>query len=177
MKSILTGLLIVGLALAADAQISIGEKARGMERIYFGGGFGLNGGRDYYGNRYFYFQVSPIVGYMMTPSLSAGTGLTYARISYPDLGLHTSQYGGSPFVRYNINQFFGMLEYNFISVDPVPDDDSNKRETYDRLFAGIGMSQPIGKRASINVVALYDLIYEPTGVFNSPWEFRVFFGF
>lgn len=175
-KALLPVFLLVAMACFGQVDIS-GGKPNWSDRIYVGGGFGLNGGRDYNGYRYFYYSVSPVVGYMITQNFSAGTGITYEHISYPDLKVKTSQYGGFPFVRYNIHQFFLTAEYNFISVDPDLTSEANKREIFSRWLVGGGISQPIGRRGAINLEALYDLSWDATSPFASPWVFRVFFSF
>jgi len=182
-------LLMIGLILvagAAHAQRDIDEDTGWSlkDRIYVGGGFGLSGGTDYSGYKYFTFSLSPIVGYMITPQLSAGTGITYQYLSYGDLNIKLHQYGVSPFVRYNIKQFFGQVEYNVISTPYVIVDNNgvyaSRRATYDRLLEGIGVAQPIGERAKINLLAMYDLLYtsdRSQSPFGSPWVLRVFFSY
>lgn len=182
-------LLMVGLILvagAAYAQRDIDEDTGWSlkDRIYVGGGFGLSGGSDYQGYKYFTVSLSPIVGYMITPQFSAGTGITYQYLSYGDLNIKLHQYGLSPFVRYNIKQFFGQVEYNVISTPYVLFDNNgayaSKRATYDRLLAGVGVAQPIGDRAKVNLLAMYDLLYtsdRSQSPFGSPWVIRVFISY
>lgn len=176
MRSVLITLFIAG-SLAAFGQKQISEGASWSERIYVGGGGGFNAGRDYLGNKYLSIQVSPVIGYMITQHFSAGTNIVYNYVSFPDLDLSTAQYGGGPFLRYNVQQFFGMVEYNFLSVDNDLYSEDNERVIYDRLLAGVGISQPIGNRGAVNIVGMYDVLYENSGPFNSPWVVRVFFSF
>lgn len=138
----------------------------------------MDAGRDFNGYRYFYAQVSPILGYMLTPKLSTGAGINYTYLNYSDLDISTSQYGGSPFVRYNVTpELFAITEYNFISVDPDILNDNDKRQVFERFLLGAGYTQRLGARGAINFVALYDLRFSNTGPFGSPWVFRVFFSF
>jgi hypothetical protein len=172
-------------AVVTQAQRDIDENTGWAlkDRIYVGGGFGLNGGTDYGGNKYFTFSLSPIVGYMITPNFSAGTGITYQYLAYSDINVKLHQYGFSPFVRYNVKQFFGQVEYNIIST-PYAIQISNssyevsERRAYDRLLVGLGIAQPIGERSKINLLAMYDFLYSndrTKSPFASPWVFRVFF--
>lgn len=180
-------LVLVVMVFSAQAQRDITEDTGWSlkDRLYVGGGFGLSGGSDYSGYKYFTFSLSPILGYMITPQLSAGTGISYQYLSYGDLNIKLHQYGVSPFVRYNISQFFGQVEYNVIStpyvvVDPVNGVYASKRATYDRLLAGVGIAQPIGDRAKVNILAMYDLLYtndRSQSPFGSPWVLRVFFSY
>lgn len=184
MRAILTILLIFSGCFAfAQRQIDEQSSWSLKDRLYVGGGFGLNGGTDYSGNKYFTFSLSPILGYMITSNFSAGTGITYQYLGYSDMNITLHQYGVSPFVRYNIKQFFGQVEYNLISTPQIVYSSQKgfeavDRNIYDRLLAGIGISQPIGDRSSLNLVAMYDLIYSndrSKSPFASPWVFRVFF--
>ena len=178
MRRLLTLLLIFG-ACTAHAQRQIDEQSSWSlkDRLYVGGGFGLNGGSDSWGNKYFTFSLSPIIGYMITNNFSAGSGISYTYLGYSSpINATIHQYGVSPFVRYNVKQFFGQVEYNVISTPLYFD--QNDRQIYDRLLAGIGISQPVGERSSINLLAMYDLIYSndrTQSPFASPWVFRVFF--
>jgi hypothetical protein len=143
------------------------------DRIYFGGGGSLGGGTSVNGYRYFNATVNPLVGYKITSNWSAGVGVNYTFLNYPDVKVQLSQYGVSPFTRYNFGKLFAYAEYSLISV---PAFDNPSRKTYRRLPIGIGYSMPIGDKAAINVMALYDLLYnQRTGAFTSPWIFRVFF--
>lgn len=145
------------------------------DRLYFGGGFGFNSGRDFQGFRYTFVTVNPIVGYMVTPKYSVGTGVLYNHLTYPEIDFTISQYGVSPFMRYNLDQLFLYGEYNLINT---PVFGFNERRTFDRLLLGLGYTQPIGRRGAINAMALYDVLYDQTErAFNSPWVFRVFFSF
>jgi hypothetical protein len=145
------------------------------ERLYLGGGFGLNGGNDAFGNRYFYVGLNPIIGYMITQQFSAGIGLQWQHFSYPDVNVKVNQYGVSPFVRYNFSQLFAYAEYNLLNT---PTFNNTERRNFDRLLVGLGYTQPLGRRGAINAMALYDLIYSNTEqAFASPWVFRVYFSF
>ncbi len=142
------------------------------ERIYFGGGGSLGGGNDFYGNRYFAVYVNPLVGYYITQNWSAGIAINYTYLSYPDQNVRLHQYGVSPFTRYNFGKLFAYAEYSTISV---PSFDNSYRRTFHRLPIGLGYTAPIGKKAALNIMGLYDVLYDKrNGAFASPWVFRVF---
>lgn len=183
MKRSLFFLLLMCMSLFVAAQREIDEDTphKFKDRFYLGGGFGLNTGRDSNtGSNYFFIAVNPVVGYMITPKLSSGLGINWQRTSYEKPDFTLDQFGLSPFLRYNFNQLFAYGEYNFISTprynlttfklsDPV---------IFNRLLLGLGYSQPIGKRGSINVIGMYDVLYKPEErIFGSPWVYRVFFSF
>lgn len=168
---------ILLLSSVAYAQREIDERSGwGLkDRLYVGGGFGLNGGSDSYGNRYFYIGLNPIIGYMITPQFSGGIGLQWQHYSYPDYGSKIDQYGVSPFLRYNFGQLFAYTEYNVLNTPTLY---NSERKNFDRFLMGLGYSQPLGRRGSLNAMALYDVIYSNTErAFASPWVFRVYFSF
>ncbi|MCW5909544.1 MAG: hypothetical protein KIT62_00640 [Cyclobacteriaceae bacterium] len=170
-------ILLWVVSISAWAQRNVDDRTGwGLkDRLYTGGGFALNGGVDAYGNRYFYFAVNPIVGYMVTPQLSVGTGVTWQRFAYSQpVKLNIDQYGVSPFVRYNFDQLFAYGEYMLINTPTFVN--ATERRNFDRLLLGLGYRQPIGPRSAINLMALYDVLYDSQErAFASPWVFRVFF--
>jgi hypothetical protein len=142
------------------------------ERVFFGGGGSFNGGVDGAGNRYTYFAINPLVGYRVTRPASVGLAINYALVSYPDIPARASQYGVSPFAQYRIGKIFGYAEYSFISV---PNFDNTYRSTYKRFPVGLGFTQPIGPKAAINAMALYDLRYARNNTFfTNPFIIRIF---
>jgi len=163
------------LITKTNAQKDIGERAPWRERVFLGGGGGLGGGTDSYGNRYFSFSVTPVLGYMVTQKVSAGTGLSYQSVNYSDIGISYNQYGVMPFVRYNMDALFVTTELNYLNIPSLNSNfDTTDRIYTTRLMAGAGYSVPVGGRTKLNVVGLYDLTYDRR-YFVSPWVFRVFF--
>lgn len=165
---------VTGLASAQDAGNN--QKPSVLDKMYFGGGLGFSSGTNSYGQRYTFIGFYPIVGYRVTEQFSTGGSFTYQYYNYPDVNQSITQYGVSPFVRYNFGQLFLYSEYmilNSPSYDP-----GALRRTYNRMLVGAGYQMPIGQRSSLNAMALYDVIYDPgLHVFTSPWVFRVFFAF
>ncbi len=163
-------LLISSVAFAQKGDYVIDKDGNWQDRIYFGGGFGLSGGSNYG-----YISVSPIVGYMITSRLSGGVGVTYQYVKSGDFD--DNWYGGQLFLRMNVfKQIFLYSSYEFINYSPSFGAFENDRRTVARLPLGAGLSQPIGRRSSINFLAAYDVLYdEQLGAYNSPWIFSVFF--
>jgi hypothetical protein len=179
MKRVSVILFLASLPFLAIAQREIDEDTphKLKDRVYFGGGFGLNTG-SLNGVGYFDISLSPIIGYMITPQFSAGTGISWQRTSYDtNPGIVLNQWGISPFARYNFNQqFFTMAEYNFISTPTL--NATGTTRTFSRFLLGLGYSQPLGGRGAINAVGLYDVMFnQREQAFASPWVFRVFFTF
>lgn len=126
--------------------------------------------------------ASPIVGYKITPKLSAGVGLTYLyyRVKYQGYEPYkTHIYGGNVFGRYLIwkNQLFVHTEYGFVNWE-VPRFDINlgtytsSRMNVPYLNLGGGYRQPIGDKAALEIFALYDVLHGPHSFSPSPFTFR-----
>ena len=161
---------------AVSAQIGFGGPV--TNKVYVGGGGSFGAGTNSAGIRYSYYSVFPIVGYRITPQLSAGTGVNYQHYGFPDYGSDYSYYqlGISPFLRYNFNQLFFQTEYDIINSPSFYD---ASRSIYNRLLFGVGYSQPFSStgRGAINAMAMYDVLYKQPSVFNSPVVIRVFVTF
>ncbi len=139
------------------------------ERGYYGGGLGLGGGTGY-----FSLALNPIIGYMVKPNFSVGTGVNYSFTTYTDIkpSRTLDQYGISPFIRYNFDQIFLYSEYNYLSTNFL---NLTERKFVDRLLLGIGYFQPIGQRSAINIVGCYDVLYRQLeSPFPSPYVIRGF---
>lgn len=148
------------------------------DRGYFGLGFGgLGLGRSsVYGN-YFSIGVTPMVGYMLTRNLSSGVAFEYQYTSYSDLKLRIHQYGGYPFLRYNIKNFFLQTDYALYSMQADFSATDKERVLLDRFFVGAGYSSQSGGRGAFNILVSYDLLYTNTSRFNSPLSVRAFMTF
>src|SRR5687768_4494314 len=109
MKKIVLFLLVSFSSLTVFSQKDIDDQSGWSikDRGYFGLGLGgLGVGRSPFYGRYFSIGVTPLAGYMLTKNLSAGLAFEYQYTSYSDLKLKIHQYGGYPFLRYNIREFF-----------------------------------------------------------------------
>jgi hypothetical protein len=171
---------VVSLTVFAQREIDEESKPSFKDRAYFGGGLGFNGGTDAFGNRFVYFALNPIMGYMVTPKFSVGTGVSWQQYNYTDAKIKITQYGLSPFMRYNFGKLFSYAEYNLINTPAyLGSNASAVRKNYDRLLLGLGYSQPLGiGRGAINGMALYDVLYKQSDrTFASPWVFRIFVSF
>jgi hypothetical protein len=164
-------ILMIAIPLLSLAQREIEEDAppKFKDRAYFGGGFGLGGGTGY-----FTIALNPVIGYMLTPKMSAGMGINWYMTKYTDItpNVTIQQYGVSPFLRYNINQMFLYGEYNILSTNYTYTD---SRQWVSRLLLGVGYSQPLGKSGAMHAMGLYDVLYKNNGTFASPWVIRVYF--
>ena len=143
------------------------------DRGYFGAGLsGLNFGRDQFNRKFFSIGVSGQLGYMLTKNLSTGVGLEYTFTDVTEYKQHI--YGGYPFIRYNIKNFFLQTDYNIVTIK-VTGFGQEAKESFDRFFAGIGYSSPAGNGGYLNILASYDFLYTNSSPFASPISIRVYF--
>lgn len=175
--SLLT-LLVVVTDQKAAAQKFVDESSDFMDRLYFGGNFGLQFGS------FTHIEASPIAGYMIYQKLSAGVGVIYQyfriRGNSQVGNYETNIYGGKLFGRYNISQqLFGYTEYENINLDVIFNTSNGYelgRAWVPAFFIGGGYFQPIGNRAGVTVMALYNLLHYPgRSPYNSPLVLRVGF--
>jgi hypothetical protein len=166
-------LLFTTIAFAQKGELAIDKESNWQDRIYYGGGFGLSGGS--WGTS---ISVTPIVGYMISNRVSAGIGATYQFYKYQN-GIYDytdNRWGMQFFTRVNlIKQVFAYAEYSFINYSYFGDTDD--RRTANRLPLGLGISQPIGPRSALNIVAAYDVLYDSQqqSIYGSPWVISIFF--
>jgi len=179
MKKLILTLFIASFSSIAFAQWGeeeiedMDEKPKFKDRVFTGGGFGLS-----FSSYYDYFSVSPIIGYMITPKLVGGVGLQYSHYKYKQYtpAITTDNYGGSVFLRYKIfGPLFLHAEYEYLNYQFT----ETLRDDFNSIMAGGGFFQPIGRRAGIYVMALYNFSYLPSNslngqysVYNSPLVIR-----
>lgn len=143
------------------------------DRLFFGGGFGIVAG-DYTD-----IEVSPIVGYYITPRWAVGIGITY---EYYNNKYHffdgkkyerfeTNIWGGRLFTNYvivnNVNDWiplglnfriFAHVEYEALSYEKqFFDYYATGRELQNSVLVGGGFRFPIGNRSSMNLTLLWNL--------------------
>ncbi|MFT6828878.1 MAG: hypothetical protein ACJAZV_002172 [Roseivirga sp.] len=187
----LFGLFIILLAIAPalKAQVYFEEKDEQKadtvktsdfkQRVYKGGNFSLNLGSDFT-----YIDISPLAGYMITPTFSAGVGATYLYLSRKYIILpsgntfkvNSSVYGGRTFVRKNILEtYFAHLEFEALNVEFASNSNNENtiREWVPGLFIGGGIFQPIFGRGGVNLTILYNLLHdERKSPYNSAFVIR-----
>jgi hypothetical protein len=154
------------------------------ERLFFGGSFGLQLGSitD--------IQVSPVVGLWLLPRLAVAIGPDYR--FYKDPNYRTDIYGGSSYVQFHFIQdlnnliplgvhigFFLHAEDELLSLQssfwknpPYASD----RFFINTVLAGGGISQQMGRRSSLNFMALWALNEPAYAIYSRP-EIRVSFIF
>jgi len=157
------------------------EKKTSMkERLFFGGSFGLQFGTI---TR---VEISPLIGYKIAPRLASGLGVTYEYYNDKLFDIETSIYGGRIFSNYLIIKDFneilpGILngglfvqaEYEALSLETKHFDKLNLYRGHDRfilhsILVGGGLRFPIGKRASANLLILWNLNETSNTPYSNP---------
>lgn len=132
-------------------------------KIYYGGNIGLSLGS------YTMIGVYPLLGYKVTPSLSAGLKVGYEYISDKRFATThtTSNYGASVFARYRIIQpLYVHLEYAGMNYELYNDLGESNRRWVPFLLAGAGYSQHLGGRTWLIAQVLFDVLQNN----NSPYK-------
>ena len=146
-----------------------------MSRLFVGGMLG--GGFSTYSS---YLEISPIVGYHITPAFDVGSRLTYIYRGYkyysggPTYNSHI--YGASLFARYRFLRFLMLhLEYAGLSNHWYDIDGQSTRHWINSLYVGGGLYQSIGGRGFATITILYDVFEDPYSPYNNPL-IRIGFG-
>ena len=148
------------------------------DRFVVGGNLGAGFGS------FTYVDVSPLVGYKITKSLTVGLGFTYQfqKVNY-DSPLLITDYsgnviGGRLFSEYDI--FYGLfahaeyehLWYNFKYEDAIYGEYSGDVPA---LYLGGGYNFMIGERSKFQVMILYDVLYTTESLNPNPFVIRMGF--
>jgi hypothetical protein len=162
------------------AQTNQEEPRTFRDKIYFGGNLGLQFGT------YTHIEISPIVGYWITPRVSAGFGISYHfyRVKLDSI-YNTSMYGGRLFTTVilikDLNEFIGLpvnggiighLEFESLSLESKyfaymnPSDKS--RFFLNSVFVGGGFRQQFGERSSSYILVLWNLNETANSIYTSP---------
>jgi len=183
MKSLHTIIALVLLSFWSEqafSQTEFGETFK--SRIYVGGNFSLGIGTITL------IEVSPLAGYNITRTLSAGIGTTYMFYSYRDpfQSYRTSFYGGRIFSRFvplpdALPAFFLHGEIESLSAErletnPITGIFELKRRFVPAYMAGIGIRQPAGQNSFFTLTLLYNFADDGTfgsTIYPSPFQLRV----
>ncbi|MDZ8119799.1 hypothetical protein [Pontiella agarivorans] len=136
---------------------------RFRDNLYFGGFINLSFGD------YSVIGIEPMVGYYVTPKLSSGVKVRYDYIRDDRYGdsRTSSNYGGSLFGRYRINQiFYAQLEPAMYNYELFYRGGGSEREWIPYIFAGGGVRQPLYEKSWIYAEVMFDLLQDS----KSPYD-------
>jgi len=148
-----------------------------IDRLFFGGSFGLSLGTitD--------ISLSPVIGFWLLPRVAVAVGPSYRY--YRDPIDRTALYGGRGYVQFvvvqNLNSvvpvgghtgLFLHLEDELLSLKTSfwknPPPYLTDRFYVNTVLAGAGISQQIGRRASLNFMALWPLNESNYAIYSKP---------
>ncbi|MDR1668260.1 MAG: hypothetical protein LBS03_11325 [Bacteroidales bacterium] len=154
------------------------------DRLYYGGNFGLVLGS------FTDIEVSPHVGYYITPRWAAGAGASYEYFNNRIHDLYSGMswryethiYGGRLFTEYvlvnNVNDFIPLglnfrilvhVEYEAMSYEKsFFDPTATGRRIVNSFLLGGGLRFPTGKRSSMNLLLMWKLNSEFNDIYDSP---------
>ena len=137
------------------------------ERIYVGGYLGLQFGT------YTSIDISPLVGYRITPDFNVGIGILYTYTSFDyggTIGQHGySSWGGRLTANYTL---FNLLvlgaEYQYRTVELYNVfEQAFETQGVNVLVLGGGIRQRVGGNTSMFIMAYYDVLQEEYSPYNS----------
>lgn len=174
------------LGLPTDPKIDKTKELSFGERIYLGGDFGLSLGRTQT-----FINLSPLVGYKLNEKLSIGAGPVFQywqdQVIYIDnqsgfqyqKKVSSMIYGGKGFGRlFLFKDFFANAEFEYISADLPIQEGLTERRWIPAIWAGAGYMIKLNKKAGINIMALYNPIFDKqNSPYTSPFDVRVGFVF
>lgn len=163
---------VLGIAFSLLSLMAFAQQWNITDKLYVGGGVGLN-----LNSNVTSYSVSPYAGYKLTDRLSPGLRFTYQHTRFSQTDFRINSVGLGPFVRFQITeQFFAYSEYEYLNfkVSNPSSPQETARENFTSFFIGGGMSRPIGRVASLNVIFLYNLLYDDgtNSPYNSPIVIR-----
>lgn len=138
------------------------EKEPFKEKLFFGGGLGLQFGT------YTLIDVSPIVGYKVTPKIQPGVRFTYQYQSNQTNNYSTYRYGGSAFLRlFPIESFFLQAEAEGLNIEWFTTT-TEERLWIENYFVGAGYFQKLGKRSGTYFTVLWNLNESKYSPYTNP---------
>lgn len=179
MKKVVFLFLIISSSQITHAQGTDEVAPAAIERLFFGGNFGLQFGTitD--------IEVSPIVGYWVLPRIAVALGPQYRFYKVNDS--KTNIIGGKAYTEFylfqNLNDYlpiganvgvFLHLEDEILMYNNIQNE-INDQLLNTVLFGG-GISQPLGIRSSANIVALWAIGGNGYDYYGNP-EIRIIFTF
>jgi len=162
---------LVTLSQSLFAQIDVENRQpeyNFKSHLYFGGGFGLQFGYMTL------IEVSPLVGYNITPKFSVGLSPTYKFYKYNDyygqnIDLKTNVWGGSIFSRYYIfESVFAHVEYESLLYNTHSPGNPETKQQYNSFFVGGGYNQRIGSNSGMYIMVLWNLNDTPNSPYVNP---------
>lgn len=125
----------------------IKQQARLNEKIFFGGGFGVQFGTSTV------LKFTPEIGYRVSPIVELGVGGYYMYAKSRAYNISDNVYGGKVFARLFVyNDIYLQGEYEMLNIadfDPYTYFYTGERIFIPGLLGGIGYRQKLGERSAL----------------------------
>ncbi len=168
-------LLFSSLPMFAQQRVERDRQAQAapaQSKVYFGGGLGFTFGT------FTRISVSPLVGYHLTPQISAGVRVNYEYVNdkrFVD-DFSYSSYGGGLFGRYRFSErVYGHAEFDYLSYKFNQFGTEFERYWVPFLYLGGGYIQPLGGNTAFMVEVLMDVIQDSRSPYGA-WQPLISFG-
>ena len=136
------------------------RQASGPSKVYYGGTVTLSFGSVTRIGAY------PMIGYKLTPKLSAGAEVGYEYVDYDNYNQSASNYGASVFTRYRVSpQLYAHAEYQGVNYEIFTGPNTSSRMWVPFLLVGGGVCKPVTATTTAYVEVLFDVLQDP----NSPY--------
>ncbi len=189
-KTAIAALLTLFIFLSAEKTLHSqgirNERPPLRERIFFGGDIGLQFGTITN------IEIAPLIGVWLLPRVAIAAGPEYRYYAQKHLG-GTNIYGGRAYTQLVLIQdinniipaglhlgLFLHAEDELLNLESKTPFWVNNQVATDRFnintfLIGGGISQPVGRRSALNIIALWAL-NDPYGLYSSP-DIRISFTF
>lgn len=123
-------------------------------------------------------DISPLVGYRVTPKFTPGLGMTYQYVSFKDPTGYYMPYNINiigPRIFANHDLFYGLFahaEYEYLWYN-YDDSFTSYRDTQPGLFLGGGLNLAAGANAGFQILAIYNVLWDTQNlIYGSPFTLR-----
>ena len=141
----------------------------GSNNVFYGGNINFS-----FWNKYFYIGLFPMIGYKITPELSAGLRLGYAYVTDGRFSptLKSNNYGAGAFTRYNvIPEMYLKAEFIYFSFEKATNVTnsgySTTRYGVPLLLLGAGYLHQVNANISVFFEVSFDVINDSNSPFKS----------
>lgn len=171
----LSGALSAQIAAPTETQPrkkEVNESGFDRRNLFTGGNFGLQLGQSAY------FELSPNIGYKVTERFRPGVGLNYQYWRQKDNAggkISQSIVGWRAFGSYTLlENIIGYSEYENLRIKF-----QNQNVYVSNIWAGLGYRQWLGENSAIDMILLYNTLYNEgsqgirPALYGSPWNLKM----
>ncbi len=172
-KTVSITFILILFTCVGLAQVDIKRTRHLNNRLFFGGGLGLQLGS------YIGIDISPTIGYRPIANTNVGIKATYQYYGGSNISWHQNVFGGSLFSQYiAFDKIIGHAEYELLHINT--DWQNNLYENTNQWFytplLGLGLYQQTGNKGAVLLLVLFDVSGSDISPYTNP-IFRISFIF